>query len=127
MTTTFRTVVVPAYAGFSAESLIEGLVTRYPNGIGTVYPKPALTTGLCRTIEEAQTRAAELDAGRQPRTQAPDYQANEREMAAALAKFETMAIKDGGMCQSAIEAALKAGIHTVEWAIASRYLVAGWV
>jgi len=114
MTTTFRTVTVPAYAHFPSETLHEG---RYGS----------LTSGLCRTPYEARTRIAAIISGRGAATQAPDYQANEREMTAAMAKFDMMAIRDGGQCQRAIEAAIKAGIHTVEWAIASRYLVAGWV
>lgn len=110
----WRTVEVPAYAHFTSEALTEATY----NG---------MTSGLCRTAEEARTRIEALRAGRQPRTQAPDCQANTAEMDTAWAKLQRGAIRDGGACRKAIESALKAGIHTVEWAIASRYLVAGWV
>lgn len=116
---TLRTVEVPAYQFFPVERLVEA-----------VSVSGGWTSGLCRTVEEAQERATALDSGQPLLTQAPDYQANEAEMAAAAAKFvgpNALGIRDGGFCQQAIEAAVKAGIHTVEWAIASRYLVAGWV
>lgn len=124
MTIIYRTVYVPAYAGFASENLIEGqvLITADSDNRPMVH-----TTGLCQTIEEAQERAQDLEAGRQPRTQAPNYQANESEMASAAAQLVSIAIKDGGMCHAAIERAIRVGIHTVEWAIASRYLIAGWV
>lgn len=113
---TYRTVDVPAYAGFPAETLYEftccdGLVT----------------SGLCRTAEEAQRRLLAYESGNMPATEAPERQACVREMYRARARLETMAIRDGGKCNQAVDAALRAGIHTVEWAIASRYLVAGWV
>lgn len=113
--TRFRTVHVPAYAQFQAEYLIEG---RLEDG---------RTTGLCRTVEEACERLDALEHGVALRTQAPDYQANETEMADAAATLKNLGIRDGGKCEAAVSAAIKAGIHTVEWAIASRYLVAGWV
>ena len=108
----YTTITVPAYAHFHAERLIEA---RYG----------AMTSGLCRTVEEAQTRIDLLSAGKAPSTQAPDYQANEREMAAAWARLQVVTIRDGGKCHDAVRAAMAAGIHTVAWAIASRYLVAG--
>jgi hypothetical protein len=109
----YRSVIVPAYSDFAAETLIEGTCGD-------------LTSGLCRTIEEAQTRILALVKGEQLKTQAPDYQANEAEMQRALINVRTYGIRDGGLCRAAVEAAVEAGIHTVEWAIASRYLVAGW-
>jgi hypothetical protein len=116
--TSYRTVLVPANQVGCQETLIEGLVKTH--GV-------EVSTGLCRTITEAQERALALESGRQTKTQAPDYQANQREMDAAWAKLQTIGIRDGGVCHQTIEDAIKAGIHTVEWALASRYLVAGWL
>jgi hypothetical protein len=112
----YATVTVPAYAHFSAERLIEARCG-------------AMTSGLCRSVEEAQTRIEALVSG-EPTTQAPGYQANEQEMAAAWARLQTVdlrEVRDGGMCYEAVAAALAAGIHSTAWAIASRYLVAGWI
>jgi hypothetical protein len=118
MTTTnqikYSTITVPAYAQFQDERLYEGRCGD-------------LTSGLCRTVEEAQSRIELLVAGQQPRTQAPNYQANEREMAAAWDRVQTTGIRDGGYCHAAVKAAMEAGIHTAAWAIASRYLVARWI
>lgn len=111
-----RAVEIPAYAHFPATTLHEA---RACGGL--------VTSGLCRTVEEAQRRVEAYGRGDVPATEAPDYQANTREMMRARAKLEHMAIRDGGACKRAIDAALRAGLHTVEWAIASRYLVAGWI
>jgi len=111
---TFRTVEVPAYAHFGAERLIEARLGE-------------LTSGLCREVEEAQERIELLGDGRPLRTTAPDYQASLVEMEAAWAKLQTIALRDCGLCRAAVESARTAGIHTVPWAIASRYLVAGWL
>lgn len=110
----YRTVTVPAYAHFDAETLHEARMCR-----GLV------TSGLCRTVEEAQKRIEAYQRGEMPDTEAPDGQANTREMMLALTRAN--GIRDAGRCQHAIEVALKFGIHTGFWAIASRYLVAGWV
>lgn len=112
----YRTIEVPAYAQFRAETL---QVATACDGL--------VTSGMCRTVEEAQRRIEAYAAGKQPPTEAPDYQANTREMMQARVKLEGVAIRDGGQCARAIDSALKAGLHTTEWAIASRYIVAGWV
>ncbi len=111
---TYRPVTIPALASFGEDNLIEATAD-------------GLTSGLCATREEAEARITALVNGAQPETQAPDGQANEREMGEALAYVRSVGIRDGGFCRDAIEAAIKAGLHTVEWAVASRYLVAGWV
>lgn len=80
-----------------------------------------LTSGLCRTVEEASVRIQALVEGGLL-TEAPEGQANQREMAAAWERLQTEHSRDGGVLRSAVEAALAAGIHTVEWAVASRLL-----
>lgn len=120
---TYRTVSVPSYAHLPPSELHEGVVV----GGAELPPHVPRTTGLCATYSEALDRGQRIQRGLCPRTEAPDGQAATGEMWGAAYKLELANIRDGGMCANAIEAALRAGIHTVEWAIASRYLVAGWV
>lgn len=108
---TYKTVDVPAYGPFvNGETLHVATVC---DGL--------VTSGLCRTPEEARSRIEAYAAGSQPPTEAPDYHLNTREMMILRVKMERVTLKDGGVCARAIEAALRAGLHTVEWAIASRY------
>lgn len=96
-------------------------------GAVTLWTCPDVTgTGLCSSRHEAELRAEQILASGKASTQAPDGQANEAEMACAAAWAAEAGIRDGGACRSAFAAALEAGIHTPEWAIASRYIMAGW-
>jgi hypothetical protein len=110
----YSEVTVPAAGRFSAAVLVEGKLS------------DGRTTGLCASLAEAQERAVALYCGA-PQTQAPRGQASRREMLTAWANLQIGAIRDGGQCAAAVELALAAGLHSVEWAQASRYLCAGWV
>jgi hypothetical protein len=106
--------LVPANAHFPAATLYTMIVY-------------GISTGMCATVEECQVRAAAIGYGCNPTTQAPDGQANINEMLNAAATLKTIGIRDDGQCHRTIGAALEAGINTIAWAQASRYLVAGWV
>jgi hypothetical protein len=96
-------VEVPAYSSFSSEVLWR--IT----GAGW-------STGLCREQSEALTRALAWETGGTPETEAP-------EMEECWAAMQSFTARDGGARRRAFEEARAAGIHTAEWAIASRYAV----
>ncbi len=113
----YRSVRVPADALGGNEVLIEGRVGDR-------------STGLCRTIEEAQDRAAALEAGCEPATSTPHGQIGLHEMPIALAWIRAHHSEirgDSRRCLAVFEAAAEGGIGCVEWAIASRYVAARWV
>jgi hypothetical protein len=115
---TYVTHVVPSYAHFEEERLIEATLE---------VDGKVLSSGWCRTADEACARLQCLKSGTALPTEMPDYQASLREMKAASNRLKEVGIRDGGMCAAAVEAAIKAGPNTTDWANASRYLVARWV
>lgn len=111
---TYRSVDVPGYGPFPLTVLIEGCLS------------DGRSSGLCASIDEAQERVRALYCGR-VQTQSPRGQASRKEMLVAWASLQAGLLRDGGQCAAAVGGALEAGLGTVAWAQASRYLVAGWV